>query len=103
MNNFAIISNIEPKWIGEALNDEAWVKTMKEELQQFDKNQVWKLVPKPEICSIIGTRWVFRNKLDENGKIVRNKAKLVAHEYNQQEDINFDETYALELKPLRCY
>ena len=78
MNNFSFISNIEPKSTSEALNDKAWVKTMKEELQQFDKNQVWQLVPKHENCSIIGSRWVCRNKLDENGKIVRNKARSVA-------------------------
>ena len=83
-NNFAFISNIEST--NEALNDESWIKAMKEKLQQFDKNQVWQLVPKPENCSIIRTKWVYRNKLDENGKIVRNKARLVAQGYNQQED-----------------
>ena len=60
---------------------------MKEELQQFDKNQVWQLVSKPKNCSIIGTKWVYKNKLDENGKILRNKARLVAQGYNQQKSI----------------
>ena len=58
---------------------------MKEELQH--KNQVWQLVPKPKNCSIIGTNWVYKNKLDENGKILRNKARLVAQGYNQQKSI----------------
>ncbi|GJZ61480.1 retrovirus-related pol polyprotein from transposon TNT 1-94 [Tanacetum coccineum] len=44
--------------------------------------------------SIIGTKWVFRNKLDENGIVSRNKARLVAQGYNQQEGIDYDETYA---------
>ncbi|GJS97187.1 retrovirus-related pol polyprotein from transposon TNT 1-94 [Tanacetum coccineum] len=44
--------------------------------------------------TIIGTKWVFRNKLDENGVVSRNKARLVAQGYNQQEGIDYDETYA---------
>ncbi|MCI48588.1 hypothetical protein A2U01_0069831, partial [Trifolium medium] len=67
---------------------------MKEELLQFEKNEVWELVPAPQDHSIIGTRWVFRNKLDENGKVTRNKARLVAQGYNQQESIDYDETFA---------
>ncbi|GAU44135.1 hypothetical protein TSUD_99230 [Trifolium subterraneum] len=77
-----------------AIIDESWVEAMKEELQQFEKNEVWNLVPSPKDHSIIGTRWVFRNKLDENGKVVRNKASLVAQGYNQQEGIDYDETFA---------
>ncbi|GAU35053.1 hypothetical protein TSUD_69760 [Trifolium subterraneum] len=75
------------------LNDSK-VHAMKEELHQFEKNEVWNLVPFPKENSIIGTRWVFRNKLDENGKVVRNKARLVAQGYNQQEGIDYDETFA---------
>ena len=67
---------------------------MQEELNQFERNQVWELVPKPEHQSIIGTKWVFRNKLDESGVVVRNKARLVAQGYNQEEEIDFDETFA---------
>ena len=52
------------------------------------------LVPKPQNKSIIGTRWVFRNKLAEQGKVVRKKARLVAQGYNQQEGISFIETFA---------
>jgi len=52
------------------------------------------LVPEPQNQSVIGTRWVFINKLDEEGKVTRNKARLVAQGYNQQEGIDYDETYA---------
>ena len=90
----AMISQIEPKSIKEAIIDESWVEAMNEELHQFQKNQVWTLVPNPQTQSIIGTRWVFRNKLDEEGKVTRNKARLVAQGYNQQEGIDYDETYA---------
>ncbi|PNX55952.1 hypothetical protein L195_g049586, partial [Trifolium pratense] len=84
-NDLAMISQIEPKSINEAIIDESWIEAMKEELLQFEKNEVWNLVPPPQNHSIIGTRWVFRNKLDENGKVIRNKARLVAQGYNQQE------------------
>ncbi|GJT12155.1 retrovirus-related pol polyprotein from transposon TNT 1-94 [Tanacetum coccineum] len=53
-----------------------------------------KLVPLTISQSVIGTKWVFRNKLDENGIVSRNKARLVAQGYNQQESIDYDETYA---------
>ena len=56
---------------------------MQEELNQFKRNDVWTLVPLPKDKSIIGTKWVFRNKLDEDGKVVRNKARLVAQGYLQ--------------------
>ncbi|GJV93882.1 retrovirus-related pol polyprotein from transposon TNT 1-94, partial [Tanacetum coccineum] len=52
------------------------------------------LVPQPKNMIIIGTKWVFRNKLDENGVVSRNKPMLVAQGYNQQEGIDYDETYA---------
>ncbi|XP_070002569.1 putative mitochondrial protein AtMg00820 [Nicotiana tabacum] len=68
---------------------------MQEELDQFDKNQVWKLIPQPENVPVIGTKWVFRNKLNEDGKVVRNKARLVAQGYSQQEGVDCDETFAL--------
>ncbi|KAK8621081.1 hypothetical protein V6N13_067524 [Hibiscus sabdariffa] len=67
---------------------------MQEELNQFDRSNVWTLVERPNDKSTIGTKWVFRNKLDESGNIVRNKARLVAQGYTQEEGIDFDETYA---------
>ncbi|GJX63777.1 retrovirus-related pol polyprotein from transposon TNT 1-94 [Tanacetum coccineum] len=67
---------------------------IQEELNQFVTNDVWSLVPLPDNQTIIGTKWVFKNKLDENVVVSRNKARLVAQGYNQQEGIDFDETYA---------
>ena len=67
---------------------------MQEELNQFERSEVWELVPKPSNQSIIGTRWVFRNKMDENCIIVRNKARLVAQGFNQEEVIDYEETFA---------
>ncbi|GKA39493.1 retrovirus-related pol polyprotein from transposon TNT 1-94 [Tanacetum coccineum] len=93
-NFFCFISIIEPKNVNEALKDESWVVAMQEELNQFVANDVWELVPLPISQSVIGTKWVFRNKLDENGIVSRNKARLVAQGYNQQEGIDYDEIYA---------
>ncbi|GKC24434.1 retrovirus-related pol polyprotein from transposon TNT 1-94 [Tanacetum coccineum] len=67
---------------------------MQEELNQFVTNDVWSLVPPPNNETIIGTKWVFKNKSDENGVVSQNKARLVAQGYNLQEGIDFDETYA---------
>ena len=67
---------------------------MQEELNQFERSEVWKLVPRPKDYPTIGTKWVFRNKMDESGVVVRNKARLVAQGYRQEEWIDYDETYA---------
>ncbi|GKC83193.1 retrovirus-related pol polyprotein from transposon TNT 1-94 [Tanacetum coccineum] len=79
--------------VNEALMDESWIIAMQEELNQFVANDVWELVPQPKNMTIIGTKWVYRNKLDENGVVSQNKARLVAQYYNQQEGIDYDETY----------
>ncbi|GJZ06903.1 retrovirus-related pol polyprotein from transposon TNT 1-94 [Tanacetum coccineum] len=78
INFYCFISTIEPKNVNEALRDESWIVAMKEELNQFIAIDVWELVPQPKNMTIIGTKWVFRNKLDENGVVSRNKARLVA-------------------------
>jgi len=83
----AFVSQIEPKTIKEAIVDEFWTLAMQDELNQFKRNEVWDLVPCHKGKSIIGTKWVFRNKLDENGIITRNKARLDAKGYNQEEGI----------------
>ena len=78
----------------EAIVDDNWIIAMQEELNQLERNNVWKLVEKPENYPVIGTKWVFRNKLDEHDIIIRNKARLVAKGYNQEEGIDYEETYA---------
>ena len=75
------LSLFEPKKIDDALSDPSRVAAMQEELSEFERNQVWKLVPRPSNKTVIGTKWVFRNKLDADGIVTRNKARLVAQGY----------------------
>ena len=78
----------------EVLQDANWITTMQEELNEFERNKVWILVPRPDNKSIVGTKWMFRNKTDSEGIITRNKARLVAKGYSQQEGIDYEETFA---------
>ncbi|GKD36674.1 putative ribonuclease H-like domain-containing protein [Tanacetum coccineum] len=88
------LSQIEPKKISEALEDESWVDAMQEELLQFKIQKVWILVDLPYGKRAIGTKWVYRNKKDERGVVVRNKARLVAQGCRQEEEIDYDEVFA---------
>ena len=92
--NMAFVSQVEPTKVAQALEDDQWILAMQEELNQFERNEVWELVPNPGNKRIIRTKWVFKNKMDENGIITRNKARLVAQGYNQEEGIDFEETFA---------
>ena len=67
---------------------------MHEELENFERNRVWVLVPPPPNCHPIGTKWVFKNKQGENGLVVRNKARHVAQGFCQKEGIDYEETFA---------
>ncbi|GJU99049.1 putative ribonuclease H-like domain-containing protein [Tanacetum coccineum] len=88
------LSQEEPKKIAEALQDDSWVQAMQDELLQFKLQQVWVLVDLPHGMKVIGTKWVYRNKRDERGVVVRNKARLVAQGYTQEEGIDYDEVFA---------
>ena len=90
----AFVANFEPKDVGHALSDSNWVNAMHEELENFERNQVWVLVDPPTGCHPIGTKWVFKNKQGEDGLVVRNKARLVAQGYSQKEGIDYEETFA---------
>ncbi|GJU49796.1 putative ribonuclease H-like domain-containing protein [Tanacetum coccineum] len=84
----------EPKKVIHALKDPSWIEAMQEELLQFKLQEVWTLVDLPNRKRAIGSKWVFRNKRDERGIVIRNKARLVAQGYTQEEGINYDEVFA---------
>jgi hypothetical protein len=90
--NTLFIALFKPRDIGHALSDSSWVNTMHEELENFERNQVWILVEPLRDVNIIGTKWVF--KQGEDGEIVRNKARLVAQGCSQVEGLDFEETFA---------
>ncbi|GJX19874.1 putative ribonuclease H-like domain-containing protein [Tanacetum coccineum] len=82
----------KPKKVIQALKDPSWIEAMQEELLQFKLQQVWTLVDLPHGKRAISTRWVYRNKKDERGIMIRNKARLVAHGFTQEEGIDYDES-----------
>jgi len=90
----AFVSEVEPKYLEEALQDNNCITVIQEKLNQFESNEVWSLVPRTSEMNIIGTKWVYRNKMNEHGAITRNKARLVAKGYNQEKRIDYNETYA---------
>jgi hypothetical protein len=84
----------EPKNFNEASEDVNWLKSMNEELDQIEKNNTWELVPRPTDKNVIGSKWVFKNKMNEKGQIVMNRARLVCKGYSQIEGLDFYETFA---------
>ncbi|KAM5546528.1 hypothetical protein ABKV19_002354, partial [Rosa sericea] len=94
ISHFGFVSIVEPKNIKTALLDDNWISAMQDELNQFTRNDVWYLVPRPSKCNVIGTKWIFKNKCDEKGNVIRNKARLVTQGYSQVEGLDFDETFA---------
>ena len=97
--HFSFVSSIEPNRVDEALNDADWVNSMHEELNNFTRNEVWELVSRSKNYNVIGTKWVFRNKQNEDGIVVRNKARLVAQGFTQVEGLDFGETFAPVARP----
>ncbi|GJW87541.1 retrovirus-related pol polyprotein from transposon TNT 1-94 [Tanacetum coccineum] len=88
------VSTIEPKNIKEAMADHSWIESMQDELNQFERLQVWELVPLPKGKSIIALKWLWKNKCDAENIVVRNKTRLVAKGYKQEEGIDFKESFA---------
>jgi hypothetical protein len=93
-SHVAFLSMIEPTNFEEASQEEDWIRAMNEELDQIEKNNTWELVPRPENKNVIGSKWVFKNKMNEKGQVIRNKYRLVYKGYAQVEGQDFDETFA---------
>jgi hypothetical protein len=85
---------LEPKNFNESSKDNHWIKAMNDELDQIEKNNMWEMVHRLEGKNVIGSKWIFKNKLNEQGQVVRNKAILVYKGYAQIEGLDFDETFA---------
>nr|GEZ78065.1 hypothetical protein [Tanacetum cinerariifolium] len=95
----------EPKRVHQALKDPSWIEAMQEELLQFKMQKVWVLVDFPHGKRAIGTKWVFRNKKDERGIVIRNKARLIAQGHTQEEGIDYKEVFTpiARIKAIRLF
>nr|GEX62590.1 hypothetical protein [Tanacetum cinerariifolium] len=101
----AFLTYVEPKPYKEALTQSCWIEAMQEELNEFERLEVWEIVPRPDKVMVITLKWIYKVKLDELGGILKNKAHLVARGYRQEEGINFEESFALvaRLKAIRIF
>nr|GEX62266.1 retrovirus-related Pol polyprotein from transposon TNT 1-94 [Tanacetum cinerariifolium] len=90
----AFLTSVEPKTYKDALIQSCWIETMQEELNEFERLELWELVPRPDKVMVITLKWIYKVKLDEMGGILMNKARLVARGYLQEEGIDFEESFA---------
>ncbi|GKE39915.1 retrovirus-related pol polyprotein from transposon TNT 1-94, partial [Tanacetum coccineum] len=90
----AFLTAVEPKTYKDALTQSCWIEAMQEELNEFERLEVWELVPRPDKVMVITLKWIYKVKLDELGGILKNKAQLVARGYRQEEGTDFEESFA---------
>ncbi|GJT33937.1 retrovirus-related pol polyprotein from transposon TNT 1-94 [Tanacetum coccineum] len=90
----AFLTAVEPKTYKDDLTQACWIEAMQEELNEFERLEVWELVPRPDKVMVITLKWIYKVKLDELGGILKNKARLVARSYRQEEGIDFEESFA---------
>nr|GEZ65836.1 retrovirus-related Pol polyprotein from transposon TNT 1-94 [Tanacetum cinerariifolium] len=90
----AFLNSVEPKTYKDALTQSCWIKAMQEELNEFECLEVWELVPRPDKVMVITLKWIYKVKLDEVGGIQKNKTRLVARAYRQEDGIDFEESFA---------
>nr|GEY86962.1 retrovirus-related Pol polyprotein from transposon TNT 1-94 [Tanacetum cinerariifolium] len=90
----AFPTSVEPKMYKDALTQSCWIEAMQEELNKFEQLEVWELVPRPDKVMVITLKWIYKVKLDKMGGILKNKARLVARGYRQEDGIDFEESFA---------
>ncbi|GJW88702.1 retrovirus-related pol polyprotein from transposon TNT 1-94 [Tanacetum coccineum] len=88
------LSKVEPKNFKMAVIEDCWFQAMQDEIHEFDRLEVWELVPRPIYVMVIALKWIYKVKLDEYGDVLKNKARLVAKGYRQEEGIDFEESFA---------
>ncbi|GKB64349.1 retrovirus-related pol polyprotein from transposon TNT 1-94 [Tanacetum coccineum] len=90
----SLLTAVKPKMYKDALTKSCWIEAMQEELHEFERLEVWELVPRLDKVMVITLKWIYKVKLDELGGILKNKAILVACGYRQEEGIDFEESFA---------
>ncbi|GKC74925.1 retrovirus-related pol polyprotein from transposon TNT 1-94, partial [Tanacetum coccineum] len=88
-----VLSKVEPKNFKSTITEDCWFQAMQDEIYEFDRLQVWELVPQPDCVMIIALTWIYKVKLDEYGDVLKNKARLVAKGYQQEDGIDFEESF----------
>ncbi|GKB16121.1 retrovirus-related pol polyprotein from transposon TNT 1-94, partial [Tanacetum coccineum] len=101
----AFLTSVEPKNFIEAMLESSWIEAMQEEIHEFERLQVWELVPCPDFVMLIKLKWIYKVKKDKLGGILKNKARLVAKGYRQEEGIDFEELFppVSRLKAIRIF
>ncbi|GKE54873.1 putative ribonuclease H-like domain-containing protein, partial [Tanacetum coccineum] len=89
----SVLSKVEPKNFKSAITKDCWFQAMQDEIHEFERLQVWELVPQPDCVMIIALKWIYKVKLDEYNDVLKNKARLVAKGYRQEEGIDFEESF----------
>ncbi|GKE96416.1 putative ribonuclease H-like domain-containing protein, partial [Tanacetum coccineum] len=90
----SVLSKVKPKNFKSAITEDYWFQAMQDEIHEFDRLQVWELVPQPYCVMIIAINWIYKVNLDEYGDVLKNKARLVAKGYQQEDGIDFEESFA---------
>nr|GFA66211.1 retrovirus-related Pol polyprotein from transposon TNT 1-94 [Tanacetum cinerariifolium] len=90
----AFLTSVEPKTYKDALTQSCWIDAIQEELNEFERLEVWELVPRTDKVMVITLKWIYKVKLEELGGILKNKARLVARVYRKEEGIDFEESFA---------
>ncbi|GJX96613.1 retrovirus-related pol polyprotein from transposon TNT 1-94, partial [Tanacetum coccineum] len=90
----AFLTSVEPKNFKQAMTKPSWIDAMQEEIHEFERLEVWELVPCPDNVFLIKLKWIYKVKKDKSGEVLKNKARLVAQGFRQEEGIDFKESFA---------
>ncbi|GJZ25497.1 retrovirus-related pol polyprotein from transposon TNT 1-94 [Tanacetum coccineum] len=101
----AFLTLVEPKNFKQAMTEPSWIEAMQEEIHEFKRLEVWELVPCPDKVFLIKLKWTYKVKKDEFGGVLKNKARLVAQGFRQEEGIDFEESFApvARIKAIRIF
>ncbi|GKA28576.1 retrovirus-related pol polyprotein from transposon TNT 1-94 [Tanacetum coccineum] len=90
----AFLTSVEPKNFKQAMTEPSWIDAMQEEIHEFERLKSWELVSCPDNVFLIKLKWIYKVKTDESGEVLKNKARLVAQGFRQEEGIDFEESFA---------
>nr|GEZ51922.1 hypothetical protein [Tanacetum cinerariifolium] len=90
----AFLTSAEPKNFKQAMIEPSWIDAIQEEIHEFERLDVWKLVPCPDKVFLIKLKWIYMVKTDEFDRVIKNKARLVTQGFRQEEGIDFEESFA---------